>query len=209
MSLAQNPLTGQMRQSMANFVTTVYRGQNVIRAKVFMPKNVNSIAQQKQRASFKLIVDAYEALGGIADIGFPKRPVIFSAFNAFLVANLPGAVNKTGAVPVIDYTKLVLSNGTLPRVIVPTAIAGAAGITLSYKTSTLMPKVSATDEVVALALLKTGELVIARQVRGNQEMGSILLSYAGISADDVECCYLFVVKEDGSNVSDSTYVVVA
>ena len=41
MSLAQNPLTGQMRQFMANFVTTVYRGQNVIRAKVFMPKNVN------------------------------------------------------------------------------------------------------------------------------------------------------------------------
>jgi len=40
MSLAQNPLTGQMRQSMANFVTTVYRGQNVIRAKVFMPKDV-------------------------------------------------------------------------------------------------------------------------------------------------------------------------
>ena len=65
MSLAQNPLTGQMRQSMANFVTTVYRGQNVIRAKVFMPKNVNSIAQQKQRASFKLIVVACEPLCGM------------------------------------------------------------------------------------------------------------------------------------------------
>lgn len=209
MSLAQNPLTGQMRQSMANFVTTVYRGQNVIRAKVFMPKDVNSIAQQKQRASFKLIVDAYEALGGISDIGFPKRPGIFSPFNAFLVANLPNAVNKSGALPVIDYTKLVVSNGSLPKVMVPSATAEATGITLSYKTAILTPKVSATDEVVALALLKTGELVIARQVRGNEALGTIHISYPDILASDVECCYLFALKEDGSNASDSTYVVVS
>jgi len=208
MSLSQNPMTGEMRQSMANFVTTVYRGQNVIRAKVFMPKNVNSIAQQKQRASFKLILNAYEALGGMSDIGFPKRPVIFSPFNAFMVANLPSAVNKTAAVPVIDYTKLVVSNGTLPKVIVQTAVAGTGGITLSYKTAILAPKVSATDEVVALALLKSGELIIARQARGSQGLGTILIAYSGINADEVECCYLFVVKEDGSNVSDSTYVVV-
>ena len=95
---------------MGNFVTTVYRGQNVFRAKVFMPKNENSIAQHKQRVSFKLIVDAYEALGGMSDIGFPKRPVIFLPFNAFMVANLPSEVNKTGVIPVIDYTKLVVSN---------------------------------------------------------------------------------------------------
>ena len=158
MSLAQNPLTGQMRQSMANFVTTVYRGQNVIRAKVFMPKNVNSNAQQKQRACIKLVVDTYEALGGITDIGFPKRPHAFSPFNAFLVANLPDAVNKTGVIPVIDYTELVVSNGSLPKVIVPSAVSGTVGITVNYKTATLVPKVSETDKVVAFALLKTGEL---------------------------------------------------
>ena len=209
MSLAQNPLTGQMRQSMANFVTTVYRGENVIRAKVFMPKNVNSIAQQKQRASFKLIVDTYEALGGISDIGFPKRPVIFSPFNAFMVANLPGAVDKTATVPVIDYTKLMVSEGSLPKVIVATAVIVASGITLSYKTAVLAPKVSATDEVVAFALLKTGELLIARQVRGSAALGTILIPYTGISTDDVKCCYLFVLNEDGSNASNSTYVVIS
>ena len=208
MSLSQYPLTGEMRQSMANFVTTVYRGQNVIRAKVFMPKNVNSIAQQKHRACFKLVVETYEALGGISDIGFPKRPSKLSPYNEFMLENLPHAVDKSGITPVIDYTKLVVSSGTLPKVIVQTAVAGAAGITLSYKTPILSPKVSETDEVVALALLKTGELVIARQPRGTQALGTILIAYAGINADDVECCYLFVLKEDGSNASDSTFVVV-
>jgi hypothetical protein len=68
--------------------------------------------------------------------------------------------------------------------------------------------VLATDEVTAVAKLKTGELVVARQVRGSLEMGSILISYAGINANEVECCYLFVLNEEGSNASDSTYVVV-
>jgi len=54
----------------------------------------------------------------------------------------------------------------------------------------------------------TGELVIARQPRGTQELGTILIAYAGINSDDVECCFLFVLNEDGSNASDSTYVVV-
>ena len=209
MSLSQYPLTGEMRQSMANFVTTVYRGQNVIRAKAFMPKNVNSMAQQKQRASFKLIVNIYKALGGISDIGFPKRPQLYSPFNAFMVANLPGAVDKTGIVPVIDYTRLMVSEGSLPKVIVDTAVIVTSGITLSYRTAVLAPKVSATDEVVAFALLKTGELLIARQVRGSAALGIILIPYTGISGDDLKCCYLFVLNKDGSNASDSTHVVIS
>jgi len=62
--------------------------------------------------------------------------------------------------------------------------------------------------VVALVLLMTGKLVIARQPRGTQALGTILIAYAGINSDDVECCFLFVLNEDGSNASDSTYVVV-
>jgi hypothetical protein len=197
-----------MSGSMGNFTNTVYRGLNVVKAKAFMPKNANTIAQQKQRASFKLIVDAYEALGGITDIGFPKRSFLISPFNAFVEANLPYAVDNSGAVPLIDYTKLVVSDGSLPKVVVPSAVAGATGITLSYKTSSTTPKVKATDEVVAFALLNTGELIIERQVRGASAIATILLPYADIQAADVECCFLFVVKEDGSNVSKSTYVVV-
>ena len=65
MSLTQNLLFSGMRQSLGNLVTTTCHGQNVVKAKVFMPRNVNSIAQQNHRASFKLIVDAWEALGGM------------------------------------------------------------------------------------------------------------------------------------------------
>lgn len=152
-----------------NFVSQIFltfRGLNVIRAKVIILNNMNSIVQQKQRESLKLIVYAYEALYGISDIGFPKRPTIFSLFNAILVANLQHTMDKTGAVPVIDYSKLVISNEILPKVMVPTALEGGKGITLSYKkTSFLSPKVSSTDEVVAYGLVKTGDQVILNRYK--------------------------------------------
>ena len=106
----------------------------------------------------------------------------------------------------IDFSKLKVSSGLLLPVIVPTAVTGATGITLSYITDFLLPDVKATDEVFAFARLKTGQLIVARQVRGGAAVATILLPYADIQAADVECCYLFVYSEDGSMASDSTYV---
>jgi hypothetical protein len=209
MSKSQNPMTGHMSGSMANFNTYTRNGENIISSKAFARTDAHSVSQIAQRASFKLIVDAYKAFGGIPKISFPERLATQTAFNAFIQANLPAAIDKTGPVPVIDYSKMLVAKGTLPEVSVQTAVAGAAGITLSYKTDLLIPDVLATDEVTAFAKLKTGELIVARQVRGTQELGTILIAYAGINADDVECCFLFVLNEEGSNASDSTYVVVS
>ena len=208
MSRSQNPMTGHMNGSMANFNTYTRHGENIISSKAFDRKDAHTVSQIAQRASFKLIVNAYKSFGGIPKTSFPEKLATQTAFNAFVQANLPTAINKTGTVPVIDYSKLLASKGTLLKVEVPTAVAGAAGITLSYQTDTDIPAVSATDQVVAFAKAKNGELKIARKVRGSQSSGTILIPFQGIASADVECCYLFVLNEDGSNASDSTYVVV-
>jgi len=209
MSQSQNPMTGHMSGSMANFATYTLKGENIIRSKAFQPKDAHSASQIAQRASFKLIVDAYNSFGGVTNTLFTDRLETQTPFNAFMAANLPGAINKTGAVPVIDYSKMVVSSGTLFHVTVTTAIAGASGITLNYKTDTLIPNVSGSDQVVAFAKTKNGELIIARQVRGTEALGNILIPATGINATDVECCFLFVLNKDGSNASVSTYVQVS
>jgi hypothetical protein len=208
MSKSQNPLTGHMSGSMANFTTYTRYGENIIRAKAFDRKDARTVSQIAQRASFKLIVNAYKSFGGIPMLSFKDRLESQSIFNAFVAANLPEAINKSGAVPVIDYSKLLVSRGTLLPVVVPTAEASASGITVTFKTDALTPGVSSTDEVVALAKTKTGELIVARQVRGSEKTATILIPYPGIAANMVECCFLFALNEDGSNASDSTYVAV-
>lgn len=206
MSKAQNPMTGQMKGSMANFVTTTRGGENVIRAKAFNPKDANTPAQQLQRACFKLIGEEYQTFGGITDEGFPEGPIGQSAYNQFMGANLPGAVDKSGDEPVIDYSKLVVSNGTLPQVMVTAANVTAAGISINYQTNLKIPKVYATDEVVVVAKTAIGELLIEKQVRGDAKTGTIVLDYPGIKAADVKCCYLFVRSANGSKASTSTWV---
>jgi len=207
MSKSQNPMTGHMSGSMANFATYKRYGKNIIRSKAFEPKDANTVSQKAQRASFKLIVNAYESFGGITDTSFPKRAENQSPFNAFVAANLPEAIDKTGAAPVIVYRDLKVSAGTLP-VVQTTAVIDTDGITLSYESDLGNPRVSVTDQVIAFAQLKSGKLLIVRKVRGNFPTGTLLLTSDGIKASDVVCCYLFVQKADGSNASNSTYVAV-
>jgi hypothetical protein len=206
MSKSQNPLTGQMKGSMANFVTSTRNGQNEIRSKAFNPHNANSTAQLLHRACFKLVGDEYSTFGGIPIEGFPEGPSNQTAYNQFMAANLPNAIDKSGAEPVLIYSKLVLSNGTLPQVVVTEGTITATGISISYQTNVKIPKVSADDEVVVVAKTQIGELLFEKKVRGDARISTIEIDYAGIKAADLQCCYLFVRSADGTRASKSVYV---
>jgi len=97
----------------------------------------------------------------------------------------------------------------LPTVKVTEAITGAEGITLRYDALALFPEVIATDEIIACARLITGGLLIARQFTGIEPIGSILLKYPALQAEDVACCYVFVRSGDGKKTSDSIYVPIS
>jgi len=62
--------------------------------------------------------------------------------------------------------------------------------------------------VVAIAKTQIGELLVAKQARGTEAVGTILIAYPNIQTDDVKCCYLFVRNADGSKASKSGYVPV-
>ena len=209
MSLSQNPWLGHMSGSMANVNTYTCNGQNVISSKAFHKKDANTPSQIAQRASFKLMAKAYRSFGGLLRNNFPDKLVTESAYNFFMKLNLPEAIDKLSGVPVIDYSKLQVSQGGLLPVKVTTAIAGATGVTVSYKTNTQVADVSATDQVVAFGKTTENEIIIARQVRGSQALNTVLIPYQGIAAEDVACLYVLVMSEDGMQVSDSMFVTVS
>jgi len=206
MSKSQNPLTGQMSGSMANFVTTTHGGQNVIRSKAFNPRDANSAAQQAQRQYFKMIVDEYKSWGGITDLGFCECVQGQSAYNLFMATNLSNAIDKSGPIPVIDYRKLLVANGSLPGVTVLPANISSDGIVINYQTNLKIPRVSDTDEMVAIAKTTQGELLLERKQRGSDEVGTIQILFPNLSVANLQCCYLFVRNMDGSKSSKSVSV---
>lgn len=200
-------MTGQMRKSMANFNTFVHKGQNVVSSKAFNRKDSNTDAQQLHRASFKLIADAFQSLGGYGESGFPVRPERMSPFNQFMALNLPTAIDASSGVPVVDYSKMVIAKGTLPPVNDAKATFGATGITISCLTNIDFPRAGADDVLIVLGKMKSGALYTARQTRGSDTRTSVLLPLPNVTADDMEYVYVFLTTADGKKSSNSMYVV--
>jgi hypothetical protein len=158
------------------------------------------------RIGFKLVADAFQSLGVITEWGFAERKSSTSTYNLFISANYPSAIDKSGEVPVINYYQLQVSKGSIPKVKIIASTMDKEGITISYETSMGLPKVSATDEMIAFAKLKKGSLLITRQPRGVEETGSIFIPFSNENDNEVECCYLFARNEDVMKVSNSVNI---
>ena len=201
-------MTGKMSGAMGNFVTSSLGSQNIVRTKTFKHRDANSEAQQMQRGGFKMIGELFPMLGSIPEEGFAQRASESSVFAAFMAANLSGAIDKSGNVAVIDYTKLKVASGTLTMPVVKMATLDATGVSIDYLPMLKNRVNLATDEMVVLALLKTGELWIERQPRGEGVTATILIPIENVTADDLLGVYLFAKRADGSKVSNSVYVTI-
>lgn len=205
MSTAQNPLTGKMSGSMGNFITTVHKGKNIIKSKAFNPRDANSEAQQAQRSSFKLVVDEYNGLGGMVDIGFPECDDRTMPYNIFVRENLK-AIDKTGDAPTIDYSKMKVAFGSLPLPVVSGVQITATGITVSYINKLRIPKVKSTDQVCLLVKMEDGELFFEEKSRGELPSDTISFTRDHLSVEQVVFAYLFVLSEDGTKASNSLFL---
>jgi len=197
-----------MSGTIGNFVTSTYRGQNVVRSKAFNPKDANSEAQQKQRNMFKMMSDEYRSLTQLITVGFPARPKNQSPYNAFMAENLSNAVDSSGEFPVIDYSKLVLSKGSLTKVNVLSKAVSEQGVTIHYLTLGGNEGVAADDVVIAVMKTASGAVFSASKPRGNAETDFLLLPAAGIVPEDVFFIYLLVLSADKTKASQSVYVSV-
>jgi len=206
MSISQNPLTGHMRKSMGNFTVLKSRGKNIIRSKPFQPKDPKTERQLLQRLKFKLLTDVYLSFGSIPDKGFVENRKQLTTYNLFLSVNYRLVYDKNSKNPVIDYRKLLVSKGSMPRLKVLECILTNEGILVSFETGLELPKASVTDELTAFAKLKNGELLIATQPRGVVETGTIVLEYRDLNVEEIVCCYFFARSIDGKCSSNSMYI---
>ena len=208
MSKAEMPLMGSMSKSMGNFTTYTLNGMNIVRSKPFRVKDDKSKKQLNMRARMKPISKMYQEFSSIIALGFPERDVRLSPQNMFVSVNFNRAFVMKDETPVISYPLMLLAKGTLPPVTITEVTTGAEGLTLNYDALALLPDVTATDEIIACALLITGELLMARQFIGHEPTGTIRLNYPALQAEEVVCCYVFVRSGDGKKASESGYVEV-
>ena len=162
MSIAQNPLTGPMRKSMGNFTMYTLNGMNIVRSKAFNIQDPKSEKQLNVRARMSRLAKTYKTFSSIISLGFPERDERQSPQNKFVSSNFKTAFVMADTLLIISYPLMLLAKGSIPPVTITEATTDAVGITLKYDAIALTPDLNANDQIIACALLKTDELLIAK-----------------------------------------------
>lgn len=198
-----------MSGTVGNVVLSSTNGKNVVRSKAFNQKDANSEAQQMHRNVFKKTCDEYTSLSPFIADGFPSRPQSQSCYNAFMAANLSNAVDKSGEFPVFDYSKMILSKGSLQPVEVLEASITQEGIQVNYQPLSENGGAKADDVVIAILKTVEGRVLSVKKPRGQSEEDSILFQVSNASAERILYMYMMVISADKTKASKSVYVSIA
>lgn len=122
MAVVQNPITGRTKQSFSTATfTKVYR-QNVMRSKPTQVANPRTLNQTSQREAFAKVNEALKNLLPLIQIGFKNFQSKMAPYSYASKRSLKEAISGVAGSRVVDFTKLVLSDGKLTPLILETKI---------------------------------------------------------------------------------------
>lgn len=207
MAIVQNPITGRTKKKFGSAVFSKQYGKNTMRTKPIEVSNPKSLKQRQQRLKFSLMVELARMFLAFIRIGFKQVSIEMSEFNSFMKFNILNVI--TGVYPdyTIDFTKLIVSKGTLTG-----ADGGACTAPAGHKISTTWTDNSGygdaqpTDKAMVLVLNydKKGEKHETELKTRTDGLCEVILPVSWVG-DDVHV-YLSFITEAGDKVSDSVFL---
>ncbi|GAB2784593.1 hypothetical protein HNQ93_002462 [Hymenobacter luteus] len=211
MARIYSPL-GNITGSLGNLTFSGGASGNQIRQKI-ASNNSNTPAQQNTRSRFKLLADLFRKFAGAAQMGLLSQGGK-SAYNRFVQLNFINTTADAMHVASIDYSKLVLSGGSVEPLAGVGAVLDAQGgkVTVSFADNTNSNTALETDVVKAVVVNKaTGRVVAASDEDVTRGDGSIVMeddSLAGVQAANL-MAFAFAHRADGSDASSTSQAQVA
>jgi len=198
---------GGFRGKVGTVVGNIWKGIATMRVHVASISNPQTAAQLEQRAKFALMVKFLKPMTDFLRTTFKKFAIKQTAFNAAVSYNLLNAI--TGVYPdyEVDYSKVLVSMGSLPGVLNPEVTSTTAGeVKFTWQDNTGGPYAKATDKA-ALCVYNPAKGYATDLIGGNTRTGgsqSVTLP-ANWSGDEVQCFIAFA-NANGSVYSNSAFV---
>ncbi|WP_170172556.1 DUF6266 family protein [Hymenobacter rigui] len=211
MARIYSPL-GNIKGSLGNLTFSGGTGDNQIRQKI-ASNSSNTPAQQNTRSRFKLLADLFRKFSGAAQMGLLTQGGK-SAYNRFVQLNFINTQADALNVASIDYSKLVLSGGSVePLAGVGAVLDAATGkVTVSFADNTNGNTALETDGVKAVVVNKaTGRVMAAADEDVTRADGSLDIednSLQGVAPADL-MALAFAYRADGSDASATAQAQVA
>ena len=182
-------------------VSATLNGESIL--KVFSPStNPNTPAQQEQRLKFGLVTTTLQPLRQIASIGFGSRRGIYDAISIALRNAIKGDFpNFT-----IDFSKVVLSSGTLPKS-AAVSVAKGAGNQATVTWDTAVWNLATPQDWVYIAFLEENDkmsFILSEKLL--RSAGNCAVEFPALFASSTVHGWIFFVSPGGDQRSVSQYL---
>lgn len=207
MAIVQNPITGRSKKKFGTAVFSKQFGKNTMRTKPVEVKNPKTLAQRQQRSKFSLMVALSRMFISFIRVGFKQVAVSMSQFNMFMKTNIYDVITGTYPNYAIDFTKLIVSKGTLVGVEDGTAAAAAGKlVNISWTDNTGTGDAQATDKALQLILNYEKGKVYQDVTTKTRADASSAITVPASWVGDLVYVYLAFQDATGYKVADSSYL---
>jgi hypothetical protein len=202
-------ILGGVSGKIGNVVGGSWKGIDYLRIMPASVANPKTPAQVDQRSKFVTVLKFLQSITPFLRVGYKTQAIKMTQFNAAMSDTLKNSVTGTYPNYVIDYGNVLLSKGSLPNVLNPSAASVIPGnnIAVSWTDNSGMGDATATDKAMVVVYcpdLNDATYITEGGSSRDSETHTIAVpsSYVG---KDVEV-YISMISEDGSKISDSLHV---
>lgn len=199
-------ILGGVSGKVGNLVGTNWRGKNVIRSLPTKKKASPTNSQLLQREKFKIIAQFMTPLIPITSKYFGEIKGTKSRTNLAMSYHLKEAIIENNGKFEIDYSKVLVTKGELPPVVIERSIVENDELKLSWTSMVGMALGKEVDRVVVVIYSELENLFSI--IEGETTRGDGILKVK-ISKDwipNTQAVWLYSVSENDLNCSSSQYL---
>src|SRR5664279_491548 len=182
-------ILGGFSGKVGTVVGGTWKGIDYMRSKASSISNPQTEAQLDQRLRFSVMGKFLRPLTAFMRIGFKSQAVKMSAINAAMSYNLANALTGTYPAYDIDFSKVLVSQGTLPGALNPEVTSSTAGeVEYSWEDNSDDTDAAASDKVLLVVYNPVKKRAVT-VVGGNTRIGgsqSVTLPN-DFTGDEVQC----------------------
>jgi hypothetical protein len=207
MAIVQNPITGRTKKKFGTAVFSKQFGKNTMRTKPIEVRNPKTLLQKQQRSKFTLMVELSRMFLGFIRIGFKQVSTSMSQFNSFMKTNIYDVITGTYPNYSIDFTKLIVTKGTLTGADegIVTAEAGHK-VGFAWTDNTGTGDAQATDKAMQLIINYDKGAVVQDTINKTRADASSQLTVPASWVGDEVNVYLAFMTPAADRVADSKFL---
>ncbi len=198
---------GGFSGKVGNIVGGTWKGIDYMRIKPSNVANPRTQGQVDQRTKFSKVLNFLQPMTEFLRVGYKLYAIKMTQFNSAMSYQLQNAI--TGAYPnfLIDFSKVLVSRGSLLRAEGATGESIQEGIVvISWADNSASGGAKATDKALIVLYNEDKNIAVydtAGAVRTAETQNlSVPVDFSG---DDIQA-YIGFISEDGTEVSNSVYV---